>query len=85
MTGHIGAYKLLEKIAEGATGEIYLVENERSEVLALKLLKLDIIEADRVEAHRRFEREIILTKKVSHKNIVAVQDSGFEGDKHYLV
>ncbi len=70
-----GRYRVLERIGEGAMGEVYLVEHRhlgRRE--ALKILHATHAKAP--ELLSRFRREARATNRLQHPNIVAVYDFG---------
>lgn len=70
----LGQYTLEEKIGEGGMGVVYRARHALlKRATAIKLLKADrMTRADLM----RFEREVQLTSKLSHPNIIAVYDFG---------
>jgi len=78
----LGPYVLLEPIATGGMGQIYLARHQRMRrVVALKLLKRSGLDALGVQ---RFVREAQAAALLSHPNIIAVHDAGQDGEQHYL-
>jgi serine/threonine protein kinase/tetratricopeptide (TPR) repeat protein len=77
----IGKYRVAKRLGEGGMGQVVLaLDIEAKRLVAIKLLHspLPSLEA-------RFKREFRLLKKLSHPNIVGVDEFGvFEG-KSYLV
>jgi serine/threonine protein kinase len=80
----IGPYKVLEPIAEGGMGLVYLAEHAglRRRV-ALKILRTELL-AER-GALLRFHREGRAAASLDHPNIVRVHDCGRTGTTRYLV
>jgi serine/threonine protein kinase len=70
-----GAYQVTRVIGEGAMGTVYeAVQTRLDKRVAVKVLARDL--ADNPEALARFEREIQVTAKLAHPNIVQVSDFG---------
>ena len=78
-----GDYKVIEKIAQGAMGEIFLVEKE-SKNYALKIVKNSEVEKDS-ERFLRFKREIELSSELDNSNIVKVHDHQLSGETPFMV
>jgi serine/threonine protein kinase len=79
-------YRLLEKIGEGATGELYRATDERlGREVAVKVLKPEL--AAITTARARFEREARACASLRHDNIIAVHhvEAGIEDQCPYLV
>jgi len=78
----LGPYVLLQPIATGGMGQIFLARHQRMRrVVALKLLKRSGLDALGVQ---RFVREAQAAALLSHPNIIAVHDAGQDGEQHYL-
>ena len=77
-----GRYRVVRFIARGGMGEVYEVEDlELGERVALKTICPELAATDR--ATERFKREILLARKVTHKNVVRIHDLGeIEGIKY---
>ncbi len=70
-----GAYQVTRVIGEGAMGTVYeAVQTRLDKRVAVKVLARDL--ADNPEALARFQREIQVTAKLAHPNIVQVSDFG---------
>lgn len=71
----IGPYKLLERVGEGAMGEVYLAEQERPVVrrVALKVIKPGMDSRDVIA---RFELERQTLALMSHPSIAHIIDAG---------
>lgn len=80
----VGPYKLLEKLGNGATGQVYLAEHvHMRRRVALKVLQAD--KARSPEAVKRFEREAMAGAAIRHRNIVHAFDFSRDEHLHYLV
>jgi serine/threonine-protein kinase len=85
----IGQYELREVIGEGGMGTVFgAVDTKRGVTVAVKVLtppegsKPEIVE----QLRQRFLREILAVSRITHPNVVKVNDWGFaEGDRPYLV
>jgi len=79
MPGHIGRYRVLEPVGQGATGRVFLAWDPKlCRLVAIKLIDLSV-ERDEIEvedAKARFLREAELTARLSHPNIVTIYDLG---------
>jgi serine/threonine-protein kinase len=75
----IGDYIVIKFLGEGATSKVFLVKKDNS-LFALK--QLNIIDD---ELKQRFYREIEILKKLKHKNIVSIIDSGIYEGKPFIV
>src|SRR5882724_11889429 len=70
-----GAYQITRVIGEGAMGTVYeAVQTRLDKRVAVKVLARDL--AGNPEALARFQREIQVTAKLAHPNIVQVSDFG---------
>jgi len=86
--GAIGRYQLLEEIGRGAMGVVYRAFDPNLERdVAIKTISGVLGEgpAAASETAQRFEREARMAARLRHPNIVAVYDSGRDGDRLYLV
>jgi serine/threonine protein kinase len=74
-------YKNIRKLGKGAYGDVFLVEDENNQELALKLITVNKIEA---EPHLReyLEGEIDVMKQMNSQYIIRLYDH-FE-DKNYI-
>jgi serine/threonine protein kinase/WD40 repeat protein len=85
MTGQlVGHYRVLEKIGAGGMGEVFRARDERlGRDVALKLIRP--ASSDNPDHLRRFEQEARAAAALSHPNILAIYDVGFEGTTPYIV
>ncbi len=86
LTGKVfaGRYEVIESIARGGMGEVWLAKNGAREV-ALKILRDDIDPGIRSEYEERFVLEAEALARLSHPNIVSICDCGFEAGVPYVV
>jgi tetratricopeptide (TPR) repeat protein len=78
-----GRYRITEDLGIGGMGKVYKVfDTEIGEMLALKLV-LPGIAADRITI-ARFQNELKLARKISHKNVCRVHDLGKEKETYYI-
>lgn len=74
-----GRYEILDLLGEGGMGAVYKArDRELDRVVALKLIRPDL--ANRPEVLLRFKQELILARKVTHKNVIRIFDLG-EADR----
>ncbi len=80
----VPGYRLLSRVASGASGTVYRAEQtDLARVVALKLLRPGLFGEE--ETRARFEREARLQASLSHPYLVAVYDAGFANGQPYLV
>src|SRR5581483_8026554 len=79
----LGSYVLLERLGEGAAGQIFKARHQgMNRLAALKLLRKDLLSDN--DAVGRFHREVEVVSHLSHPNIVHSYDAGVLGGTHYL-
>lgn len=79
-------YQILKVLGEGGMGAVYQAWDEELSVsVALKVIRPEVLQ-DPVQAReleRRFKRELLLARQVTHKNVVRIHDLGeIEGVKY---
>jgi serine/threonine protein kinase len=77
-------YTVLEKIAQGAMGEVFLVEDKQGDRYALKTLRTEE-GPDTKERNSRFQREVDLCRRLKHDSIVKVSDFNHDHKPPYMV
>jgi tetratricopeptide (TPR) repeat protein/predicted Ser/Thr protein kinase len=82
-TTFAGRYQVIEDLGGGGMGRVYKVfDREIKEKLALKLILPQIAADPRIIA--RFQNELKLARKISHKNVCRVYHLGKENDVYYM-
>ncbi|HEY7513120.1 MAG TPA: protein kinase, partial [Vicinamibacteria bacterium] len=76
-------YEILAIVGEGGMGRVYKVrDRELDKVIALKTIR----GASDAESIQRFKHELVLARKVTHKNVVRIYDLGeAEGTKYFTM
>jgi serine/threonine protein kinase/tetratricopeptide (TPR) repeat protein len=85
MIGQIlGHYRILEKVAAGGMGVVYLAHDEQLERdVAVKVLPSGTLADDAARSH--FRREAMALAKLNHPHIETVYDFGTQNDIDFLV
>src|SRR4030042_938136 len=82
-TTFAGRYLVIEELGKGGMGKVYKVlDQEIKEKVALKLIKPEIA-ADR-QTIDRFQNEIKITRRITHKNVCRMYHLGREKDTYYI-
>lgn len=82
-TTFAGRYEVIEQLGKGGMGRVYKVYDRKvKEVVALKLIRPEI-SADE-KAIERFNTELRLARKISHKHVCRMYDLGEEGSSHFI-
>lgn len=79
----VGArYRIVRMLGMGGMGMVYQAHDlELEQDVALKIIRPELLQNE--EATERFKRELLLARKVSHRNVVRIHDIGeFEGLKY---
>lgn len=80
----LGEYELVRPIGAGGMGVVYLARHRRmNRLVALKAIPHNAPERETL--HRRFAREVEITAKLSHPNVVAAFDAREDQGVSYLV
>ena len=77
-------YQILETLGEGGMGRVYkALDLELDRPVALKTIRT---EKTGPEALERFKQELILARKITHKNVIRIHDLGeFSGLKYFTM
>jgi serine/threonine protein kinase/tetratricopeptide (TPR) repeat protein len=68
-----GRYEILDTIGVGGMGEVYRVcDHDLDQIIALKLVKSEL--ASDSESVLRFKQELLLARRISHRNVVRIFD-----------
>src|SRR6187551_2787023 len=80
-------YRIIRQLGAGGMGVVYQAWDEvLNVVVALKIIRPDTVanpEAAR-EIERRFKRELLLARKVTHKHVVRIHDLGDVNGTKYI-
>ncbi|MEE9180600.1 MAG: protein kinase, partial [Vicinamibacteria bacterium] len=82
MTGQLPAYvsfgnryEILELLGEGGMGRVYKAwDRELEKLIALKTVRSEM--ASNPELVKRFKQELLLARKITHKNVIRIHDLG---------
>jgi serine/threonine-protein kinase len=78
-----GEYETLERVGGSKTGPIYKARHRtRGNVVTLKLLPPEAVRSP--EVLKRFRREVELTTRLDHPNLMVAYESGEQEGVHYL-
>src|SRR6187402_1123999 len=80
-------YRILQRLGEGGMGIVYKAWDEELSIpVALKLIRPEAMTDPlaAVQMERRFKRELVLARQVTHKNVVRIHDLGELGSFKYF-
>ncbi len=76
-------YEVIEELGKGGMGRVYKVYDKKiKEVVALKLIRPEISTDEK--AIERFNTELKLARKISHRHVCRMYDLGEEGPSHFI-
>lgn len=76
-------YGILDELGAGAMGKVYLAQDLLlNEKIALKILRRELLHDE--QSQKRFLREISLTRKVTHPNVVRTYEAGRYLDQYFV-
>src|SRR5262249_22761045 len=79
----VGQYLLLERLSEGALGEVFRARHQHMKrIVTLQLVRGDMLGQPR--AVEQFYQEIQAASQVSHPHLVAAYDAGPVGSSHFF-
>ncbi len=78
-----GRYEIVQEIGSGGMGKVFKArDKDLEEIVAIKILRSDYAQDN--NALNRFIREIKLSRKISHPNVVKVFDIGLHKGHRYI-
>ena len=78
-----GRYQIIEELGKGGMGKVYKAQDtEIKEKVALKLIRPEIA-ADK-RTIERFQNELKLARKISHRNVCRMYDLNKKEDSYYI-
>lgn len=78
-----GRYQIIEELGRGGMGKVYKAEDtEVKEKIALKLIKPEI-SSDK-KTIERFQNELKLARKISHRNVCRMHDLGKSKGNYFI-
>jgi len=78
-------YKLIRKIGQGGMASVYLGENLKKPTDRVAIKILDDALGDDSQYTKRFKREVYISSKLKHPNIIKILKYGAGKDLHYIV
>ncbi|HEY1189329.1 MAG TPA: serine/threonine-protein kinase [Gemmata sp.] len=79
----VGPYIVLDKLGEGGMGKVFRARHARIDrTVALKVIRPSLVANPTIRG--RYAREVQATGKLSHPNIVSIDDAGEADGKFYL-
>jgi len=82
-----GRYQIRKRVGVGGMGTVYKARDMRMGTdVALKIVSMrEGIDATSKDKLQRFAREIVAVNEVRHRNILTIQDFGFDNDMPFMV
>ena len=79
----MGNYVIMDKVGEGGMGQVFKARHRRMKrIVAIKMLPPAAVNSD--AAVERFHREVEMTARLEHPNIVTAYDAGEAAGRHFL-
>lgn len=76
-------YEIIEELGKGGMGKVFKVlDREINEKIALKLIRPEIGANKKII--KRFQNELKMARKITHRNVCRMFDIGKDGDKRYI-
>jgi serine/threonine protein kinase/tetratricopeptide (TPR) repeat protein len=76
-------YEILELLGEGGMGRVYKAwDRDLEKVIALKTIRGE--QARNPEILKRFKQELLLARKITHKNVIRIHDMGEAGGVRFF-
>ncbi|HEX9723145.1 MAG TPA: tetratricopeptide repeat protein [Vicinamibacteria bacterium] len=76
-------YEILELLGEGGMGRVYKAwDRELEKVIALKTIRGE--QSSNPDVLKRFKQELLLARKITHKNVIRIHDMGEAGGVRFF-
>jgi tetratricopeptide (TPR) repeat protein len=76
-------YEILELLGEGGMGRVYKAwDRELEKVIALKTIRGE--HASNPDVLKRFKQELLLARRITHKNVIRIHDMGEAGGVRFF-
>ena len=76
-------YEILKMLGEGGMGTVYKArDRELDRLVALKVIRPEL--SGHPEILQRFKQELILSRKVTHRNVIRIFDLGVAEDRKFI-
>ena len=76
-------YEILESLGEGGMGAVYKARDvELDRIVALKVIRPEL--ARNADILQRFKRELVLSRQVTHRNVIRIFDLGVVGGLKFI-
>jgi serine/threonine protein kinase len=85
---YIGTYRLIRKLGQGGTSEVYLAHDPfKDREVAVKLIKQEFLDDPRLgrQNRKQLENEAALAGKLIHPNIVTTYEAVLSDEANYIV
>jgi len=78
-----GRYEIIEELGKGGMGKVYKAfDREIDEKIAVKVIRPEI--ASNKTIIQRFQNELKMARKITHKNVCRMHDLGKDGDTRFI-
>ena len=80
----LSRYEILSPIGKGGMGMVYKAQDRmlHNEIVAVKVMRADVMRDP--ETARRFRSEILLARKVRHKNVCGIYEYNVDGGIEFI-
>ena len=76
-------YEILQSLGEGGMGAVYKArDRELDRIVALKVIRPEL--ARHADILQRFKRELVLSRQVTHRNVIRIFDLGVTGGLKFI-
>ncbi len=76
-------YEIIEELGKGGMGKVYkALDREINEKIAVKIIRPEI--ATHKNIIQRFQNELRMARKITHKNVCRMHDLGKDGDTRFI-